>query len=211
MSQVGIKDQQIKEIHILLSNYSQTKIMISTFSLTTFFAVLFFSFSDGSTITTSNIIQETCKRSADSTPNLSYNFCVASLESDDRSRCADLHKLGLIAMDLMRHNITSTRRDIRKLLRNKKLDQFVKARLDDCLELYSDAVPILKEAKRCYKEKKYVDANVKVSSVMEAPSTCEDGFRDKEGLVSPLTEKNKNVFRLAALTLSIINMNTHLQ
>lgn len=91
------------------------------------------------------------------------------------------------------------------------MDGFVKARLDDCLELYSDAIPTLKECKREYKQKRFNDANVKVSSIMEAPSTCEDGFHEKQGVVSPLTKNNKNVFQLAALTLSIVNMNMHLQ
>lgn len=185
--------------------------MISTsflFSFTTFL-LLIFSSSHG--LNTQNIIQETCKKSAESSPNINYKFCVASLESDSRSRSANLHKLGLISMDLLRHNITSTRREIKKLLRNKKLENFVKGCLKDCLELYSDAIPTLKEVKREYKEKNYRDANVKVSSIMEAPTTCEDGFQEKQGTISPLTNNNNNVFQLAALTLSIINMNMHLQ
>lgn len=179
-------------------------------SLTTSFILLIFSFFSHGSTTPHNIIQETCKKSAATTPNLNYNFCVASLESDNRSGSANLHKLGLIAMDLMRHNLTSTRRDIKKLLRNKKMEKFMKACLDDCLELYSDAVPTLKDAKRDYKGKNYTNANVKVSSIMEAPSTCESGFKENEHTISPLTKNNNNVFQLAVLTLSIINMNMHL-
>ncbi|XP_022973011.1 putative invertase inhibitor [Cucurbita maxima] len=186
--------------------------MISTFSLfflSPLFVILVSSSSHGST--PHNMVQETCKKCAATTPNLSYSFCVSSLESDDRSRSANLHRLGLISMDLLRHNLTSTRREVKKLLRNKTLDGFVKVRLDDCLELYSDAIPTLKECKREYKQKRFSDANVKVSSIMEAPSTCEDGFHEKQGVGSPLTKSNKNVFQLAALTLSIVNMNMHLQ
>ncbi|KAL4036209.1 hypothetical protein IC575_004936 [Cucumis melo] len=132
-----------------------------------------------------------------------------TLESDRRSRSANLHKLGLISIDLLRHNVTSTRREIKKLLRNKKMEEFIKGCLKDCVELYSDAVPTLKEAKREYKNRNYKDSNIKVSSIMEAPTTCENGFKEKEGIVSPLTNNNSNVFQLAALTLSIINMNLH--
>uniref|UniRef100_A0A9I9DEM2 Pectinesterase inhibitor domain-containing protein n=1 Tax=Cucumis melo TaxID=3656 RepID=A0A9I9DEM2_CUCME len=186
-------------------------IMISTsflFSFTIFFMLIFSSFSQTYS-KPHNIIQETCKKSAESTPNLTYKFCVTSLESDRRSRSANLHKLGLISIDLLRHNVTSTRREIKKLLRNKKMEEFIKGCLKDCVELYSDAVPTLKEAKREYKNRNYKDSNIKVSSIMEAPTTCENGFKEKEGIVSPLTNNNSNVFQLAALTLSIINMNLH--
>ncbi|XP_010052753.2 putative invertase inhibitor [Eucalyptus grandis] len=152
-----------------------------------------------------NIIHETCKKCAQADPNVSYKFCVASLESNPNSLSADLHGLGLISIKLLRHNMTHTRSYTKKLLKSKKMDPFIKACLQDCLELYSDAVPTLKEVIRSYKAEKYEDANINLSSAMEASTTCEDGFSEK-GVVSPLTERNEDASQLSALALSIVTM-----
>ncbi|XP_030514952.1 putative invertase inhibitor [Rhodamnia argentea] len=152
-----------------------------------------------------SIIHETCKKCAQEDPNVGYKFCVASLESNPMSHCADLRGLGLISIKLLRHNVTETRSYVKKLLKSKKTDPFIKACLQDCLELYTDAVLTLEEATRAYKVERYEEANVDLSSVMDAPTTCEDGFAEK-GAASPLAERNKDAFRLSALALSIVTM-----
>ncbi|XP_021897967.1 putative invertase inhibitor [Carica papaya] len=142
-------------------------------------------------------------------PNINYEFCVASLESDSSSHSAkNLQQLGQIAIELDQRNVTSTTSYTKRLLKSKKnnLDPFVKAALQDCLELYSDAIPTLKEAIEDYRNGHYDDANVKLSSVLDASTTCEDGFKEKKGVVSPLTGRNDDVFQLSAISLSIINM-----
>ncbi|KAF8038304.1 hypothetical protein BT93_B0982 [Corymbia citriodora subsp. variegata] len=154
---------------------------------------------------TTNIIHETCKKCAHEDPNVSYEFCVASLESNPYSHCADLRGLGLISIKLLRHNMTRTRAYTEKLLQSEKMDPSVRACLQDCLELYSDAVPTLAEAIRAYKGGRYDDANIDLSSVMDAPSTCEDGFSET-GVGSPLGRRNKDAFRLSAIALSIVTM-----
>ncbi|KAI6702879.1 hypothetical protein NL676_012015 [Syzygium grande] len=152
------------------------------------------------------VIHETCQKCAQEDPtNVSYKFCVASLESNPNSRRADLRGLGLISIKLLRHNVTGTRAYAKKLLKSKKMDPFIKACLQDCLELYSDAVPTLKEAIRAYKDEKYRDVNIDLSSVMDASTTCEDGFTEK-GAASPLAERNKDEFQLSALALSIVTI-----
>lgn len=78
--------------------------------------------------------------------------------------------------------------------------------MDDCLELYSDSRETLKQAAKDYKARRYVDANVEVSSVADAATTCEDGFKEKEGVVSPLKKRDDDTFLLSAVSLSIINM-----
>lgn len=153
-----------------------------------------------------NLIHETCKTCAQSDPNLSYAFCVTSLEAVPSSRRADLRQLGNISIRLTRHNVTKTRHRITKLLEKKKLDPFVRGCLNDCFELYSDAMPSLKQALKYYKAKRYEDANIAVSSVIDASTTCEDGFAEKEGVVSPLTKTNNDTFQLSAMALSIINL-----
>ncbi|XVF22918.1 hypothetical protein REPUB_Repub12eG0212300 [Reevesia pubescens] len=186
--------------------------MSQTFSSLPFPLFLFFFLISTSTsshcITANdNLIRQTCKKCAQSDPNLSYNFCVTSLLTAPKSHCADdLRELGMISIKLLRRSITNSRSYMKELLKNKKMDPFVRSCLHDCFDLYSDAIPTTKEAIDDYKAKRYDDANIDVSSVMDASTTCEDGFKEKEGTVSPLTKTNSDTFQLSAISLSIINM-----
>ncbi|KAL5799082.1 hypothetical protein ACOSQ2_003902 [Xanthoceras sorbifolium] len=172
--------------------------------------LFFFSSIFHATSSAHNLVRETCKKCAENDPTLDYKFCVASLESIPRSHNTSLHQLGIISITLTRSNVTHTRSYIKKLLKQqkkkKKYDPFIRVCLRDCLDLYSDAIPTLKQAVKDYKSKHYEDANILVSSVMDASTTCEDGFHEKKGVVSPLTKRNNDTFQLSAIALSIINM-----
>ncbi|XP_062000549.1 putative invertase inhibitor [Rosa rugosa] len=171
------------------------------------FLPLFLLFSSTFTsITANNVISETCKECAQKNPSLSYKFCVTSLQADPNSQGADLRQLGLISMKLVQHNVTNTRRFIKHLLKNEELDKFVRMYLDDCLDLYTDAIPSIKQAVKDYKMKDNRHANIEVSSVAGAATTCEDGFEERPGLVSPLTKRNNEMFQLCVIALRIINM-----
>ncbi|KAJ6328249.1 hypothetical protein OIU77_010022 [Salix suchowensis] len=143
---------------------------------------------------------------AENDPNLSYNFCLTSLQAVNHSQCADLRDLGLMSIKLTKSNVTNTRYYVKKLLKNTKWDPFIRACLNDCLELYSDAIPTLKQAMKDFKSKHYEDANIEVSSVIDAATTCEDGFKEREGAVSPLTKRNNDTFQLSAIVLAVISM-----
>ncbi|XP_004145025.1 putative invertase inhibitor [Cucumis sativus] len=160
---------------------------------------------------TSSLIYKTCKASSEQDPNISFNFCVTSLKpaaTKHRHGDTSLRRLGLITIYLIRHNMSNTRHHIKKYLHKNKgpRDPFVKLCLTDCLELYSDAIPTVKQARKDYKAGRYADANLKISSVMDDCSTCEEGFKEKDGVISPLTNRNHNAFELSAIALSIINM-----
>ncbi|XVE74166.1 hypothetical protein DITRI_Ditri11bG0177200 [Diplodiscus trichospermus] len=183
--------------------------MWQTFSsfLFPFFLFLFIFTSTFHGVPANNLIRQTCKKCAQRDPNVSYNFCVTSLEATPKSHCVDdLRELGIISIKLLRRNITNSRSYIKEILKNKKLDPFIRSRLHDCFDLYSDAIPATKQAVDDFKSKHYDDANIDVSSVMDASTTCEDGFKEKEGAVSPLTKRNNDMFQLSAISLSIINM-----
>lgn len=175
--------------------------MTSKFAFT--FLPLFLLFS---TITATNLISETCKKCAKNDANLSYKFCVTSLQAAPNSSSANLRQLGLISMKLVQHNVTDTKHFIKQLLKNKNLDKFVRVYLDDCLELYTDAVPTIKQAIKDYKSKHNRDANIRLSAVSGASTTCEDGFEERPGLVSPLKKRDNDMFQLSAIALAIINM-----
>ncbi|EEF35893.1 Pectinesterase inhibitor, putative [Ricinus communis] len=171
-------------------------------NLSYLFLLLLFTFH---AIIATNLIQETCNKCAINDPNISYDFCLTSLRASPGSHCASLSELGMISINLTRHNVTDTRRYIKGLLKNKRLDPDARACLNDCLHLYSDAIPSLKQAVKDYKSKHYEDANIQVSSVIDASTTCADGFNEK-GVASPLKARNNDTFQLSAISLSIINM-----
>ncbi|CAL0305969.1 unnamed protein product [Lupinus luteus] len=160
-----------------------------------------------STLSTNHLIQQTCKNCSETDPNISYRFCITSFKTDSKTLYVqNLTELGLISIKLIRHNVTDTITYIKELLNKKKIDPFIKECLDDCIDVYSDALTTLREAIKDYKAKRYADSNVKLSSVIDSCTTCEDGFSQKNGVISPLTKRNKDNFQLSAIALSIINM-----
>ncbi|XP_042032778.1 putative invertase inhibitor [Salvia splendens] len=150
-----------------------------------------------------NLIR-TCLDSARDDPNIDYAFCTSSLQA---ATAPTLQGLNIISITLLQNNITDTRCFIKQLIRNTTPEEpYLRECLSDCLELFSDAIPSAKEAMRHFIMKRYDDANVKISSIMEGATTCEDGFKERKGLVSPLTNRNHHVFELSAITLSLMHV-----
>ncbi|KAJ8565735.1 hypothetical protein K7X08_008311 [Anisodus acutangulus] len=152
------------------------------------------------------LIQNTCKTCSKDDPNIQYGFCTTSLQAAPASQCATLRGLGMISIRLIRYNVTDTRCNVKILLKDKNLDPYVRRCLMDCFELYSDAITYIKLAMKSYNTKKFYDANIQISSIMDAATTCEDGFKEKDDVVSPLTKKNEITFQLSAVALSVMNL-----
>ncbi|XP_059642780.1 putative invertase inhibitor [Cornus florida] len=173
--------------------------MASTYVLLSFHLLLGHC-SSGST----NLTHNACKKAAKIDPNFSYHFCVAHLEQNPKSKHAKtLQELGVISIAIAKSKASHTRSHIKKLLRNNtRFDSFAEGCLRDCLDLYSDAIQALKVARSDFKSKDYDEADIQVSSAMEAPTTCEEGFGEKESEVHPLTKENKLFFKLAAISLA---------
>ncbi|XP_059651685.1 putative invertase inhibitor [Cornus florida] len=161
----------------------------------------FFHFTTGS-----NLINDTCKVCAKIDPNVKLNFCTTSLQAAPASECADLRGLGIISIRLVKYNVTDTRCKIKQLMKNKTLDPYVKACLYDCFQLYSDAIPSVEKAMKYYNSKNYFEANIQISGVMTMATTCEDGFKEKKGVVSPLTKRSNDTYQLSAIVLSIMSV-----
>ncbi|XP_015580600.1 putative invertase inhibitor [Ricinus communis] len=148
-----------------------------------------------------------CKKAAKTDPNFSYEFCVTFLDANPMSKNATLEELVLISVELTISNSTNIKSYISQLLYQKNMDTYTRGALKDCLELYSNANSKLHEAIRdSMKLKDYFKANLDVSAAMDSSSTCEDGFKEKRGVVSPLTKENNVFFQLTAVVLSFINM-----
>ena len=133
---------------------------------------------------------------------MKYHFCVASLESDPRSRTATLEELGAISVMVTISNATNLKSYILELLEDKRFDPYSKGCLRDCLELYSDAIDTLRNALDDFKNKHYIDAKQGFTSAMDASGTCEEGFMEKEGEASPLTKEDERFFQLCAMDLA---------
>ncbi|KAL6498881.1 hypothetical protein OROHE_026481 [Orobanche hederae] len=173
--------------------------------LTKLLLLLFLMMMIAATTSTQNLINSTCKTFVQYDPNINFNFCTTSLQAAPASHCATLQGLGTISIRLIRYNITDTCCHIKQLLKNENLmDPYVERCLDDCLQLYSDAIPSVKKAMRNYNAKRFNEANVQIASIMDASTTCEDGFKERNGVDSPLTTRNNDAFQLSALALSVM-------
>ncbi|KAL5551240.1 hypothetical protein UlMin_001416 [Ulmus minor] len=158
----------------------------------------------------SDLIQDTCKKASDNDSNIPNDFCVSTLEANPKSQTATtIEELALSAIDITISNGTSISSTISNLLKNTTVDPFVKSFLQDCSELYSDAVDSLNDAEAAIKIKDFATANSDTSAAMDAPSTCEDGFKEKKGVVSPLTNHNNLFFQSTAIALAFTNMVAH--
>ncbi|XP_051132393.1 putative invertase inhibitor [Andrographis paniculata] len=153
-----------------------------------------------------NPINSTCAISSRDDPNIDYAFCVTSLQAVPGSRCASLGALGKISIDLVLRNITETSCYIEQLIENGTWDPYRRQCLSDCSELFSDAIPAVEQAARDYEARRFDDANVHISSAMDAATTCEDGFNERSGRNSPMTKRNNDAFQLSAIVLAIIDL-----
>lgn len=160
-----------------------------------------------------DLIHQSCKKAAKTDPNLIYNFCVTSLEANPKARKAkNLEELAVASIELTISNGTKIASTISNLLRQKTkvgIDPYTKGCLKDCSQLYSDAISTLYEAKFDIQSNDLEKANVEISSAMDASSTCEDGFNEKKGIVSPLTKENSVFFQWTVISLAFTNMLVH--
>ncbi|XP_021287107.1 putative invertase inhibitor [Herrania umbratica] len=155
----------------------------------------------------SDVIQDSCDKAAKGDRNINFDFCVASLEGNPKSKtAASTESLVPISIEMAISNATSISSIISKLLENKNLDKFTRSCLEDCAELYSDAQPSLETGGQAVESKDYGTAKTVISAALDAPVTCEDGFKEREGLVSPLTKENDEFFQLTVVPLAFINM-----
>lgn len=154
-----------------------------------------------------DIIDQTCQKCANQSIILSYNLCSTSLPVIPLSHYTNLQGLALIAMELALENVTNTLATIEKLLDSTSFDNFSLSCLTGCLELYSDAAWTIVNTIGVFLSGNYEVPKVWMSSVMEAASTCQEGFEEK-GEVSPLTKENYNLFQLCGIALCIIHLST---
>ncbi|XP_050226682.1 putative invertase inhibitor [Mercurialis annua] len=151
-------------------------------------------------------INDNCKKAAAIDQNFSYDFCVAFLQADPKAETATLADLELISINLAISNSTNIISHISQLLNQKSLDPYISGALKDCLKLYNDAKSDLQDAISDLKSNDYYKANSDVSAAMDSSTTCEDGFKEKKGVVSPMANDNKSFFQITAIILSFMTL-----
>ncbi|KAL4335230.1 hypothetical protein GQ457_07G011080 [Hibiscus cannabinus] len=155
----------------------------------------------------SDVLSDSCGEAAKHDPNINFDFCVSTLGGNPKAKSATgVADLVKVAIETAISNSNSIGSLITKLLSNKGLDPYVRSCLQDCSELYSDAGSSLAKGEKAFEGKDYGTANSVISAAMDSSSTCEDQFKEKKGVVSPLTKENNNFFRLNAISLAFINM-----
>ncbi|XP_022159634.1 putative invertase inhibitor [Momordica charantia] len=161
-----------------------------------------------------DVVQRSCKQAATRDPYVDYKLCVEALRANPKARNGAFKDLVLVSIDQAKANATEIGSEISEILKGSgkwgtKPKTKTKYSLDclrSCLELYSEAVSDLKSAVSAVKMEDYETAKVEVSAAIDAPVSCEDGYKEKDGEVSPLTEKNDVFFHLAAISLAFVDM-----
>ncbi|GMI63933.1 hypothetical protein like AT5G46930 [Hibiscus trionum] len=154
----------------------------------------------------SDVLSDSCREAAKDDPNVKFDFCVSTLQENPKAKSATgVADLVEVAMETAISNAKSIGSIISKLLSKKSLEQYVRSCLEDCSELYSDAGSDLSRGEQAFEGKDYGTANTVVSAAMDGASGGYQ-FKEKKGVVSPLTKENQDFFQLTAISLAFINM-----
>ncbi|XP_058109035.1 putative invertase inhibitor [Magnolia sinica] len=150
-----------------------------------------------------DLISTTCKQT------LYFDVCMSSLRSNPLSQTADLEGLAAISINLTMAYATEMITHVTDLKGHVKTldhDTFMAGCLNDCLDEYADAVENLRQSAEALGQRSYGAVNDLVSGAMTDSDTCEEGFTEVPGNVSPLTEKNEYFFKLCSISLAITKL-----
>ncbi|KAF8024036.1 hypothetical protein BT93_F1289 [Corymbia citriodora subsp. variegata] len=133
-----------------------------------------------------DIVQDTCKKLVARDTELNFDYC------------ADLKGLGLIGLELLQANLTSTVEYIKELLKQNLEPRLLKA-LSLCLDVYStsegqDQIP-------AYKAKRYDDVSDWVTTDED---TCDTQESQNKGMVPPLTKRKTEILQLGIIVNGVI-------
>ncbi|KAJ9185953.1 hypothetical protein P3X46_005521 [Hevea brasiliensis] len=148
---------------------------------------------------TSDLVTKTCDQT------LYKDLCNSALASAPESEVTDVQSLAKFALKMTSLNAVEIHKRI-SLLFNTSSDEFIKQCLTDCSEIYTDATDQLEDSMVALDFKSYNDVNTWVTAAMTDAQSCEDGFNEKSGIVSPLSDINKKFTQLCSISLAITNL-----
>lgn len=133
-------------------------------------------------------------------------FCIRVLESDPRTKSADLYILGEVTIDLATYHATRTKVKIHDLfLRSKSQERW---RFDMCGHYYEDALDALRYAPENLKRANYASLKEDGRRCYDDGIDCENTFKEPSPIVSPLTDDNKNMENFGEMIAVISNLVT---
>ncbi|KAM3370115.1 hypothetical protein ACQJBY_017787 [Aegilops geniculata] len=153
-----------------------------------------------------SVVEDACKSFAAGNPGIGYDYCIKFFQASKESATADKRGLAVIASKLTGAAAKSTVKRIHALKASEK-DKHIRSGLDDCAELYSQAVDELDGAAKgiaAGTPRGKVDAVTYLTGASGAPDTCETGFSEI-GVKSPLTAEDSEFTKEVSIALVITN------
>ncbi|CAL9112363.1 PMEI [Musa troglodytarum] len=149
-------------------------------------------------------VEKACRDAANSSPNINYDFCVAELRPYPGSGSADQKSLTVIAASLTKDKATSASAKVKNLLARTS-DPKTKQCLESCETVYDDLLSDLETSIPAIKEGRLGVAKTYLSAAVDAPGTCEDGFKELK-VASPLTKEDSDLTQMCTIALAFTNM-----
>ncbi|KAM3370488.1 hypothetical protein ACQJBY_018047 [Aegilops geniculata] len=153
-----------------------------------------------------SVLEDTCKSFAAGHPGIGYDYCVKFFQASKDSATADKRGLAVIASKLAGAAADSIVKRIHALVASEK-DKRIQMALDDCDQLYSQAVDELDRAARgvaAGTPRGKADAAAYVAGALGAPRTCETGFGEM-GVESPLVAEDSEFTKEVYVALDVVH------
>ncbi|CAL5030365.1 unnamed protein product [Urochloa decumbens] len=152
-----------------------------------------------------SVLQDTCKSFAAKHTDIGYDYCIKFFQADKGSAAAaDKRGLAAIAVKIVGAVSKSTTKRIAALRASEKDKRRLEC-LSSCAEVYSDAVAEIAVAAQGIASgtaSGLGEAVTALSAVLDAPSTCEQGFVELN-VPSPLAAEDAEFGKEASVALSV--------
>ncbi|OAY42356.1 putative invertase inhibitor [Manihot esculenta] len=147
----------------------------------------------------SYLVTNTCEKTS------FLDLCISVLGSAPETDVKDVQDLAKFALKMASLNGTAMHMQISSLL-NTSSDEFIKQCLSDCSEIYIDATDQLEDSMVALDFKAFKDINTWVNAAITGSETCENGFKEEKGIVSPLSDLNLKFSQLCEISLAIVKI-----
>jgi pectinesterase inhibitor-like protein len=149
-------------------------------------------------ISAQNLIASTCDRT------LYKELCRTTLESDPESRAAtSLEVLDKVVLKHATLTATQIYKQVKTLIKTAKKP--IKVALQDCNEVYQDAVEQLDDSTTALANKSYDIIGTLLSAVMDDADTCDQSFEEVAPGKSPIGNQGTTLSQLCSIVLAITN------
>ncbi|KAJ0983750.1 hypothetical protein J5N97_002106 [Dioscorea zingiberensis] len=148
-------------------------------------------------------LEEICQKASSSSVNMTYDFCLTSLQPIPGTREVDTKGLASITINLSISNFTSTREKIADL-QSKATDQSVKDALQICSVRFGNGDASLKIAQTSLGQDHIQDALSSVRAAAGSAVVCANAFSER-GIQSPISD-TQDGFLLCNLAAYIIQL-----